>query len=110
MIKRTSARAGLVLAATLALAACGSKTEETVTDLRDNLVTEIPDEGTVVVNVAESTPTPPAEVNVTNTIAPPPAFSDLQQMRDDADATGLTSRLPTDEAPGTGTNEIQPVQ
>lgn len=110
MIMRIPTRAGLVLAATLALAACGSKTEETATDLRENIVTEMPDEGNVVTNIADSAPTPPPAVNETTPVAPPPAFTDSQQMRDDADATGLTSRLPTDEVPGAGANEVQPVQ
>jgi hypothetical protein len=103
-------RAGLALATALALAACGSKTEETATDLRENIVTEMPDEGNVVANVTESAPMPPAEVNITSAVAPPPAFTDTEQMRDDADATGLTSRLPRDEAPGAAANEAQPVQ
>jgi hypothetical protein len=110
-IMRALTRTSLVLVATLALAACGSKTEETATDLREDIVTEMPEEGNVVVNIADSAPPPlPAPVNVTEAAAPPPAFTDSQQMRDDADATGLTSRLPTDGGSGAGANETQPVQ
>ena len=54
---------------------------------------------------------PDAVVNVTNTLpaAPPPAFTDQQQISDDADATGMTARLPADET-GSATNEAQPAE
>ena len=42
--------------------------------------------------------------------APPPQVSDDQQVRDDADATGLTARIPDEEepapSPSAGTNEV----
>jgi hypothetical protein len=85
---------------TLALAACGSKE---------------PEQPVIENNEAAETPedlTPPNEtlpdVNVTNEVAPaapPPAFSDDEQMRDDADATGLTSRLPQNETEAPVSNE-----
>ena len=53
----------------------------------------------------------PAEVANVATAAAPPAFEDSEQMRDDADATGLTARLPDGEAPtGEGGNETRPAQ
>jgi hypothetical protein len=66
-------------------------------------------------NIADSYIPAPAPVdasNVTNTLpaAPPPAFTDKQQINDDADASGRTARLP-DEAPyATASNEAQPAQ
>jgi hypothetical protein len=46
----------------------------------------------------EVAPPPPA-VNATNAAKPaaPPKISEDQQMLDDADATGMTARLPNDE-------------
>jgi hypothetical protein len=64
----------------------------------------------IALNQAYAEPEP-STVNVTNTLpaAPPPAFTDKQQISDDADATGMTSRLPSDE-PAAGANETQPAQ
>jgi hypothetical protein len=81
----------ITLSAALALAACdrGEPEQPPV----DNNITELPEE-VVPMNAA-----PPPVENVTNEVAPapPPAFSDDEQMRDDADATGLTARLPQGE-------------
>jgi hypothetical protein len=63
-------------------------------------------------NIADSYIPAPAPVeNVTNTLpaAPPPAFTDKQQINDDADASGMTARLPSDAAEGSA-NETQPAQ
>lgn len=82
----------ITLSAALALAACNRSEPEP--PAIDNNVTELPEE----VEPMNAAP-PPAE-NVTNEVtpaAPPPTFSDDEQMRDDADATGLTSRLPQSE-------------
>ena len=65
----------------------------------------------VALNEAYAAPEVPP-VNVTNTLppaAPPPAFTDKQQINDDADATGMTARLPSDVAESAA-NETQPAQ
>jgi hypothetical protein len=96
----------LVIAAALGLSACGKK-EEPVTDIgTENITTEVPVDEGAPVNSVETAPPANVSINVTNTVAPPPAFTDTEQMRDDADATGLTSRLPTED----GANETQPAQ
>jgi hypothetical protein len=101
----TRATAIFGLAVMLSLSACGKK-EEPVRDIvQENMTTDVPiDEGPPVNSVEAAPPTAP--LNVTNIAAPPPAFTDTEQMRDDADATGLTSRLPTEG----GANETQPAQ
>lgn len=93
----------LTLTAALALAACNSKPTETLPE--DNVV-EV-DNATENANVSV---VPPVEnaTNATTKPAPAPGFTDEQQMHDDADATGMTSRLP-DEAPVTG-NQTAPAQ
>jgi predicted small lipoprotein YifL len=93
----------LTLAAAVALAACSSKPPETLPE--DN-VAEV-DNVTENANVAVA----PLAENVTNVAekaAPAPSLTDEQQMRDDADATGMTSRLP-DEAPVSG-NQTAPAK
>lgn len=89
----------------LALAGCssGHKDEEILTENAEEANVVIPQENAVV---------PPVAVeNATNTAeraAPPPAFSDEQQTRDDADASGLTARLPDEETqPVQGGNEVR---
>ncbi|MCE7796848.1 hypothetical protein LWE61_09790 [Sphingobium sufflavum] len=83
-------------AALLALSACGKKPEET------------PVENDIVVNEVENvTDAPPPSVvlpeednsakPVENKVAPP-EISEQQQMQDDAEATGMTSRLPDEDA------------
>jgi len=90
-------------AATLALAGCDSRAPEDVPV--DNESLEAP------VNVPIEAPAVNEAVPTTNDTvelpppAPPPAFSDEQQIQDDADATGLTARLPDGEdTPGAGTS------
>lgn len=94
-----------VIAAALGLSACGKKEEPASDLIEENITTEVPIDEGVPINSVESAPVP-APLNVTNTAAPPPAFTDTEQMHDDADATGLTSRLPSDDA----ANETQPAQ
>lgn len=94
----------LTLAAACALAGCNRSPEE-----------KLPDDNTVeVVNATENAnvAVAPSAVNATNVAAakpaPAPGFTDEQQMKDDADATGMTARLP-DETPLSG-NETAPVK
>lgn len=95
----------LSLAAVLATGACKRERPPEDMDLNateDVVVNETP------VNAVEALP-PPANVAETEKAAPPPEVSDEVQMRDDADATGLTARLPED-APSGGDNETQPAE
>ena len=75
--------------ALIALSACGrGERKEEVT--QDNYVEA--NTAAPVDNIAIAAP--PADVAApTNRAAPPPAFSDAEQIRDDADATGLTARI-----------------
>ncbi len=96
------------LAAALALAACNSSAPEKLPD--DNM-SEI---GNLSDNVDVAVPPAPVEnaANATNETAKPapaPGFTEEQQIKDDADATGMTSRLP-DEEPGQKANETRPAQ
>jgi hypothetical protein len=96
----------LPLVAALALAACNNGPEQK--PIEDNVV-EVEN---VTDNVDAAMPPPAVNAtnasNVTEKTAPKPDFTDEQQMKDDADATGMTSRLP-DEAPASG-NETAPVK
>ena len=94
-------------AAALTLAGCSKDSPQEEAPVENNAV-EAPVEIAPVNNAA-----PPA--NITNEaapVAPPPEFSDDEQMRDDADATGLTARLPQDggEQPGSSGNETRPAE
>jgi hypothetical protein len=102
------AAAVLALSVFLSLSACGSKEAEPTDVVEENIVTEVPVDESVPLNSAEATPAP-APLNVTNSVAPLPAFTDTEQMREDADATGLTARLPREDAPAAAANEAQPV-
>ncbi len=95
----------IVIAAMLGLAACNRSPEPIADPLADNLVTEVPIDDMAPVNSADVPSVDNAMLNMTNTVAPP-EFSDTEQMRDDADATGLTARLPSEEP----ANETQPAQ
>ncbi|MET0362293.1 MAG: hypothetical protein ABW048_11160 [Sphingobium sp.] len=85
-----------VLAGILALGACGKKPHEE--PVENDLILNEPEN--VTNEVTPPPPPPPAE---TNSVAPvdnraaPPEITEEQQMQDDADATGMTSRLPDDE-------------
>ncbi|BAV64312.1 hypothetical protein [Sphingobium cloacae] len=79
------------LCGALALSACGKKEEEA--PATNNLV-EPPVENVII---EEPDAVPNVSQNLTNSApaAPPPEVSDDQQMLDDAAATGMTSRLPS---------------
>lgn len=98
----------ITLAGALALGACGrgeSETQPIENEAIDNEVEVI--EEPAPINVVEPEP----EVNNTTPAAPPPEISEEEQMLDDADATGLTARLPQDDEglPGSTENETLPV-
>lgn len=90
----------------LALAACsgGHKDESPLTENGESANLVVPEANEVA---------PPAVVienasNVETPAAPPPAFSDEQQTRDDADASGLTTRLPDEETkPADAGNQVE---
>ncbi|MDO7834498.1 hypothetical protein Q4610_05510 [Sphingobium sp. HBC34] len=81
----------VALAGALALAACGKK-EEDAPAATNNLV-EPPVEN-VIVDEPDA-PLPEVQNNAVATPpAPPPSISEQQQIQDDAEATGMTARLP----------------
>ncbi len=90
-------RIGTVFAAgaLLALGACSSKPEvqdplnETGANLEANVTEEVPVETNAMPAVIENT--------TTNESPPQPPAQAEQQVRDDADASGMTARIPADE-------------
>jgi hypothetical protein len=98
----------LIVASLLSVSACKEQPPSNVMLEDGNNGSDIPPP--VELNEAYAEPAAPV-ANVTNTLpaAPPPAFTDKQQISDDADATGMTARLPTEEA-GPGANETQPAE
>jgi len=98
----------LALAAILGLAACKQQGPDPDA-LQENAVEGTAVENAIATNVVEAPPPVAGPLNETNMTAPPPEFSDTEQMRDDADATGLTARLPAQEG-DTSSNETQPAQ
>ncbi|BBD99025.1 hypothetical protein SAMIE_1025260 [Sphingobium amiense] len=96
----------IALAGTLILAACGKKEEEA--PATNNLV-EPPVENFIVDEPDAPLPEPQNNAAATPA-APPPSVSEQQQILDDAEATGMTARLPeggeqsqpADEASRTG--------
>jgi type IV secretory pathway VirB10-like protein len=78
------------LVGALALSACGKKEEDT--PVTNNLV-EPPVEN-VIVEEPEAPLPEPQNNAVATPVAPPPSVSEQQQIQDDAEATGMTSRLP----------------
>lgn len=80
----------IALAGALALAACGKKEEEA--PVTNNLV-EPPVEN-VIIEEPEAPLPDPQNNAVATPAAPPPSISEQQQILDDAEATGMTSRLP----------------
>ena len=100
----------LMLSAALGLSACNRTPDRPSELVDDNMTTEVPIDDAAPLNSADAAPPATEPLNVTNTAAPLPAFTDSQQMRDDADATGLTSRLPSEESPVAAANDAQPVQ
>lgn len=93
----------LTLTAALSLAACNSTPAETLPE--DNVV-EV-ENAIENANVAVALPAENV-ANATAKPAPAPGFTDTQQINDDADASGMTARLP-DEVPVTG-NETLPAK
>jgi hypothetical protein len=98
----------LTIATALMLAACNGAGSEKLPD--DNM--------SEIGNLSENTDiaiTPPPVTNVTEPsnataeAAPAPGFTEEQQMKDDADATGMTARLP-DETPELKANETRPAE
>ncbi|ALR21650.1 MULTISPECIES: hypothetical protein [Sphingobium] len=81
----------IALSGALALSACGKKQEEA--PATNNLV-EPPIEN-VIIDEPDAAPEPSQNVTNTAPAAPPPEVSEDQQMLDDAAATGMTSRLPS---------------
>lgn len=100
----------LSLVATFALSACGSKEEAPIEAVQDNFVTEVPADEAAPMNVDNAVAVPVEPANVATKAAPPPAFTDKQQISDDADATGMTARIQSDDATGSVANEMAPVQ
>jgi hypothetical protein len=92
----------LPLVAALAMSACSKGPEEKLPE--DNSV--VVENATENANVAVA---PPANTTETAKAAPAPGFTDDQQMHDDADATGMTARLPDESTPQPG-NGIAPVR
>ncbi|WP_088184281.1 hypothetical protein [Sphingobium sp. Z007] len=95
------------LAGALLLSACGKKEEDT-----PSVTNELVEPPVENVDVPEpEAPLPELQNNAAATpAAPPPSVSEQQQIQDDAEATGMTSRLPeggeqsqpADEASKTG--------
>ncbi|WP_062731659.1 hypothetical protein [Sphingobium abikonense] len=84
----------IALSGALALAACGKKEEDAPAPV-NNLV-EPPVENVIVAEPDAPMPEPQNQVEAPP-VAPPPAISQEQQILDDAEATGMTSRLPRDD-------------
>jgi len=84
----------LTLVVTLALAGCnGRRDDENANDANDANVMNVPEEvpiDTAPLNASQI----PSNAGAAATKASPPQISDEQQIQDDADATGMTSRLP----------------
>ncbi len=79
------------LAGALLLSACGKK-EEDAPSVTNELV-EPPVENVIVEEPEAPLPEPQNEA-VATPAAPAPSVSEQQQIQDDAEATGMTSRLP----------------
>ena len=97
----------IALVSALALAACYRGPEQK--PLEDNVVeVESFAEGA---NAVEAVPMANAVNATVEKPAPAPGFTDTEQMRDDADATGMTARLPDEDAgPGQAGNETRPAE
>ncbi|ETI59028.1 hypothetical protein C100_21935 [Sphingobium sp. C100] len=89
----------IALAGALVLSACGKK-EEDAPAATNNLV-EPPVENIIVEEPEAPMPEPQNAVEPTP-VAPPPSVSEQQQILDDAEASGMTVRLPR------GDEESQP--
>ncbi|MCI4591156.1 hypothetical protein MOK15_13775 [Sphingobium sp. BYY-5] len=99
----------IALAGALALSACGKKHEEEASPAATNNLVEPPVEN-VTVDEPDAPQPEPQNNAVATPAAPPPSVSERQQIQDDAEATGMTARLPeggeqsqpADESSGTG--------
>ncbi|MEA3388368.1 hypothetical protein [Sphingobium sp. CCH11-B1] len=80
----------LTLAGALALSACGKKAEEA--PATNNMV-EPPVEN-VIIDEPDAPIAEPQNNAAATPPAPPPSVSEQQQIQDDAEATGMTARLP----------------
>lgn len=109
---RISTRLLSVLAVSAALALPACKQEQASDALQENAMAEVPVENAMPTNETVEIPPVVGPLNATNMAAPPPEFSDTEQMRDDADATGLTARLPAGDGGDmpADANEMQPAQ
>lgn len=98
--------AAVIAVTTIGLSACKEQPPSNVMFEDGNNMSEIPPP--IPLNQAYAEPEAPV-TNIANDTpaAPPPAFNDQQQIADDADATGMTARLPSDNG-ATGANETQP--
>jgi len=84
----------LALAITLTLAGCnGRRDDENAIDTNDANVMNVPEELPIETGPLNDSQTPP-NADAAENKASPPQISDEQQIQDDADATGMTSRLP----------------
>lgn len=94
----------IALSGALILSACGKKEEDAPVT---NTLVEPPVEN-VIVDEPDA-PMPLPDNNATATpAAPPPSVSEQQQIQDDAEASGMTSRLPEDgeqSLPADGTSK-----
>lgn len=100
----------VTLASALALGACDRSEPDALpieNEVIDNNIEVIEEPVPVPVNIVEEEPEKP---NTTAPAAPPPKVSEEEQMFDDADATGLTARLPqvNEQLPGSDENGTRP--
>jgi len=96
----------LTLAGALSLSACNREPAEE--PQAANNMMEVPEES-IPANEDEAPAAVPNNTTPAAPVAPPPQVSEDQQMQDDADATGLTARLP-DDASGVPTNQVRPAE
>ncbi|MCP1469396.1 type IV secretory pathway VirB10-like protein [Sphingobium sp. OAS761] len=82
----------IALSGALALSACGKSPEEDAHAV--NNMVEPPVENVIVQEPDALPPPEPANNAVATPVAPPPSVSEQQQILDDAEASGMTSRLP----------------
>ena len=103
---RNAVTVALPLAALFALAACSGQQAEPVPE-NETLVEPLNDAATVEAIDQPEAPVA-AELPPTNVAPtlPPPEVADEEQIREDAEATGMTARLPAE----TSENETQPVE